>query len=312
MVHSKNHKRLQHNSSRLSYRNSISRANQGQKFTKKQLSKLTSLSKRRRYEVMITRLMYAKTVRTDRKIEYNVLQKIKDQIRNNNMPEDVLRHIKSFIPKSVLVKAKLNIANYVSMEDFAKKVLSIRTPNREDVFGRYYFHMVKRKVNIFEHIEKEQKIYSNPSLRFVKYKDEIFDIRSNKFLAKFKEYVENILMEFRVGPEKDMIIYDPTIHHNHRGLINYDLWWSAIPYDINDYLFKSYKVYQSIKKHNILEERERLESLLHRRKIFGHIWAMDHYRVPQRHRLNQEERLRMYSGMTAHGEGLLGAVWMLS
>jgi len=228
--------------------------------------------------------MYAKTVRTDRKIEYNVLQKIKDQIRNNNMPEDVLRHIKSFIPKSVLVKAKLNITNCVSMEDFAKKVLSIRTPNREDVFGRYYFHMVKRKVNIFEHIEKEQKIYSNPSLRFVKYKDKIFDIRSNKFLAKFKEYVENMLMEFRVGPKKDMIIYNP--------FMPVDKY--RIPYDINDYLFKSYKVYQSIKKHNILEERERLESLLDRRKIFGQEWAMDHYRVPQRHRLNQEW-MGMYS-----------------
>ena len=288
MVHSKNYKRLQHNSCRLSYRNSISRANQGRKFNGKQLRKLATLSKRQQHIVMITRLMYAKTVRTDRQIEYNVLQKIKDQIRNNYMPEDVLRHIKSFIPTSVLVKAKLNIANYVSMEDFAKKVLSIRTPNREDVFGRYYFHMVKRKVNIFEHIEKEQKIYSNPSLRFVKYKDEIFDIRSNKFLAKFKEYVENMLMEFRVGPEKDMIIYDPTIHHNQHPINWADLWWGehishTIPYDINDYLFKSYKVYQSIKKHNISKERDRIECLLHRRKIFGHGWAMYHYRVPQRH-----------------------------
>ena len=291
MVHSKNYKRLQHNSCKQSYKNTISRANQGRKFNGKQLRKLATLSKRQQHIVMITRLMYAKTVRTDRQIEYNVLQKIKDQIRNNNMPEDVLRHIKSFIPTSVLVKAKLNIANYVSMEDFAKKVLSIRTPNREDVFGRYYFHMVKRKVNIFEHIEKEQKIYSNPSLRFVKYKDEIFDIRSNKFLAKFKEYVENMLMEFRVGPEKDMIIYDPTIHHFFPSEPTYHLLYlllhgetvCCIPYNINDYLFKSYKVYQSIKKHNISKERDRVECLLHSRKIFGHEWAMDHYHIPQRH-----------------------------
>lgn len=271
MVHSKNYKRSQHNSCRLSYKNTISRANQGRKFNGKQLRKLASLSKRQRYVVMITRLMYAKPIRNDRQIEYNVLQKIKDQIRNNNMPEDVLRHIKNFIPKSVLANAKLNITNYISsMEDFAKKVLSIRTPKREDIYGRYYFDMVKRKVNIYEHIEKEQKIYSNPSLRFVKYKDKIFDIRSNKFLAKFKEYVENILMEFRVGPKKDMIIYNP--------FMPVDMY--RIPYDINDYLFKSYKVYQSIKKHNISKERDRVESLLHRRKIFGHKWAMYHYRVP--------------------------------
>ena len=230
---------------------------------------------------MITRLLYATSVRNDKRVEQSILQKINDKIKSNILPEDMLRHIKSFIPKSVLVKAKLNIANYVSMEDFTKKVLSIRTPNREECIRSLLLPYGEKKVNIFEHIEKEQKIYSNPSLRFVKYKDEIFDIRSNKFLAKFKEYVENMLMEFRVGPKKDMIIYDPTIHHNHRGLINYKY---RIPYDINDYLFKSYKVYQSIKKHNILEERERLESLLHRRKIFGHIWAMDHYRVPQRHR----------------------------
>ena len=283
MVHSKNYKRLQHNSCRLSYRNIKSRAFDGKKFNGKLLRKLATLSKRQQRLVMITRLMYAKPVRNDRQIEYNVLQKIKDQIRNNDMPEDVLRHIKSFIPKSVLVKAKLNITNYVSMEDFAKKVLSIRTPKRQDVFGRYYFHMVKRKVNIFEHIEKEQKIYSNPSLRFVKYKDEVCDIRSNKYLAKFKEYVENMLMEFRVGPEKDKILYDATIHHFHRTIVNYNLWWDAIPYDINDYLFKSYKVYQNIKKHNISKERDRVECLLHTRKIFGHIWAMDLFWSDQRH-----------------------------
>jgi len=285
MVHSKNYKRSQHNSCRLSYRNIKSRANQGRKFNGKLLRKLATLSKRQQHVVMITRLMYAKPIRNDRQIEYNALQKIKGQIRNNDMPEDVLRHIKSFIPKSVLVKAKLNITNHVSMEDFAKKVLSIRIPKREDVFGRYYFHMVKRKVNIYEHIEKELEIYSNPSLRFVKYKDEICDIRSNKFPAKFKEYVENMLMEFRVGPEKDKILYDTTIHHNHRDFVHsaYIIWCDAIPYDINDYLFKSYKVYQKIKKHNISKERDRVECLLHRRKIFGHIWAMDHYHIPQRH-----------------------------
>lgn len=278
MVHSKNYKRLQHNSCKQSYRNIKSRANQGRKFNGKLLRKLATLSKRQQRLVMITRLMYAKPIRNDRQIEYNVLQKIKDQIRNNDMPEDVLRNIKSFIPKSVLVKAKLNITNYVSMEDFAKKVLSIRTPKREDVFGRYYFHMVKRKVNIFEHIEKEQEIYSNPSLRFVKYKDEICDIRSNKFPAKFKEYVENMLMEFRVGPEKDKILYHAIITYRFCVHIR-----NTIPYDINDYLFKSYKVYQKIKKHNISKERDRVECLLQRRKIFGHIWAMDHYHIHQRH-----------------------------
>ena len=274
MVHSKNYKRLQHNSCKQSYRNIKSRANQGRKFNTKHLRKLATLSKRQQRIVMITRLMYAKPVRNDRQIEYNVLQKIKDQIRNNKMPEDVLRHIKSFIPDNVLVKAKLNITNYVSMEDFAKKVLSIRTPKRQDVFGRYYFHMVKRKVNIFEHIEKEKEIYSNPSMRFVKYKDEIWDIRSNKFPAKFKEYVENMLMEFRVGPEKDKILYDATIHHNRysitrRYYMQYDLSISpTIPYDINDYLFKSYKLYEKIKKHNISKERKRLKALLRRVEMF--------------------------------------------
>ena len=274
MVHSKNYKRLQHNSCKQSYRNIKSRANQGRKFNTKHLRKLATLSKRQQRIVMITRLMYAKPVRNDRQIEYNVLQKIKDQIRNNKMPEDVLRHIKSFIPDNVLVKAKLNITNYVSMEDFAKKVLSIRTPKRQDVFGRYYFHMVKRKVNIFERIEKEQKIYSNPSLRFVKYKDEVCDIRSNKFPAKFKEYVENMLMEFRVGPVKDKILYDATIHHNRysitrRYYMQYDLSISpTIPYDINDYLFKSYKLYEKIKKHNISKERKRLKALLRRVEMF--------------------------------------------
>ena len=287
MVHSKNYKRLQYNSCRLSYRNIKSRAFGGKKFNGKLLRKLATLSKRQQRVVMITRLMFAKPIRNDRQIEYNVLQKMKDQIRNNDMPEDVLRHIKSFIPKNVLVKAKLNITNHVSMEDFAKKVLSIRTPKRQDVFGRYYFHMVKRKVNIFEHIEKEQDIYSNPSLRFVKYKNEVCDIRSNKFPAKFKEYVENMLMEFRVGPEKDKILYDATIHHflppEPTHYLLFEMSLGRIPYDINDYLFKSYKVYQSIKKHNISKERDRVECLLHRRKIFGHIWAMDHYHIPQRH-----------------------------
>ena len=269
MVHSKNYKRLQHNSCRISYRNIKSRANQGRKFNTKHLRKLATLSKRQQRVVMITRLMYTKPVRNDRQIEYNVLQKIKDQIRNNDMPEDVLRHIKSFIPKSVLVKAKLNITNYVSMEDFAKKVLSIHPKKIENIFDRYYyFHMVKRKVNIYEHIEKEKEIYSNPFIRFVKYKDEVCDIRSNKFLVKFKEYVENMLMEFRVGPEKDKILYDATIHHFHRTVVNYNLWWDAIPYDINDYLFKSYKLYEKIKKHNISKERKRLKALLRRVEMF--------------------------------------------
>ena len=275
MVHSKNYKRLQHNSCRISYRNIKSRANQGRKFNTKHLRKLATLSKRQQRVVMITRLMYTKPLRNDRQIEYNVLQKIKDQIRNNDMPEDVLRHIKSFIPDNVLVKAKLNITNYVSMEDFAKKVLSIHPKKIENIFDRYYyFHMVKRKVNIYEHIEKEKEIYSNPFIRFVKYKDEVCDIRSNKFPAKFKEYVENMLMEFRVGPEKDRILYDATIHHNRysitrRYYMQYDLSRShTIPYDINDYLFKSYKLYEKIKKHNISKERKRLKALLRRVEMF--------------------------------------------
>ena len=136
MVHSKNYKRLQHNSCRISYRNIKSRANQGRKFNTKHLRKLATLSKRQQRVVMITRLMYTKPLRNDRQIEYNVFQKIKDQIRNNKMPEDVLRHIKSFIPDNVLVKAKLNITNYVSMEDFAKKVLSIHPKKIENIFDR--------------------------------------------------------------------------------------------------------------------------------------------------------------------------------
>ena len=85
MVHSKNYKRLQHNSCRISYRNIKSRANQGRKFNTKHLRKLATLSKRQQRVVMITRLMYTKPLRNDRQIEYNVLQKIKDQIRNNKM-----------------------------------------------------------------------------------------------------------------------------------------------------------------------------------------------------------------------------------
>lgn len=250
MVHSKNYKRLQHNSCKQSYRNSISRANQGQKFTKKQLSKLTSLSKRQRYEVMITRLMYAKTVRTDRKIEYNVLQKINDKIKSNILPEDILRHIKSFIPTSVLVKAKLNITNCITMDKFTEKVLSIDSPNRNAFIN--YFWLVRRKVNIYDKIEREREIYSNPSLRFVKYKDEVYDIRTNRFNMVYTKYVEEIYSDFEFIFQRVRVRWH----------------WEK------DYYLKSYNNFLLIKENNILEERERLETLLRRSEMFGHDWAM--------------------------------------
>ena len=176
MVHSKNYKRLQHNSCKQSYRNSISRAKQGKKFTKKQLSKLASLSERQRNEVMMTRLMFAKTVNSFilKRQKYDLLQK------SNKLPDDLQRHIYSFIHGK---------HSAITMETFVENVLSIGRAKRKCLEQLWYNYEWER--NAYK--SKEEKIYSNPSLRFVKYKDKVYNIRSTKFNKIYNNYVKNLI-----------------------------------------------------------------------------------------------------------------------
>ena len=249
MVHSKNYKRLQHNSCRLSYRNSISRANQGQKFTKKQLSKVKRLSKRQQYDVMISRLMFAKTVNSFilKRQKYDLLQKF------NKLPHDLQRHINSFIHEK---------HSAITMETFVEDVLYIDRPNLRYVPDRY-----RRQRSI----AKEGTIYFDPYLRFVKYKDKVYNIRSTKFNKIYNNYVKNLIRRkkkenatiIKRALEKGEYVEELCRRSNGSFALTKRLLTPppSLP-DKKDYYLKSYKHYLVISCNIEKEQDRKREDLL--------------------------------------------------